>query len=48
MSFKKFSSALAAARKNSPDDKSKATPAADQPAKESDKKPADAAPAPKS
>ena len=47
MSFKKFSSGQGAPS-NKPDDKSKDAPAVNQPATQPDKKPAEAAPAPKS
>ncbi len=45
MSFKKFSSALGAPSKDSPGGKSKDAPAADQPATQPDKTPAEVAPA---
>ena len=48
MSFKAFSSAQDAPRKDVPGDKSKATPATDQPAKRPDKTPAEVAPQSKS
>jgi hypothetical protein len=48
MSFKKFSSAHNAPAKAKPDDKSKDAPAADHPATQPDKTPAEVAPAPKS
>jgi len=47
MSFKKFSSEQDASRAK-PDNKAKAGSAVDQPATQPDKKPAEAAPAPKS
>jgi hypothetical protein len=48
MSFKKFSSAQEAPRKDISDDKTKDVPASDAPATEPDKAPAEVAPAPKS
>jgi hypothetical protein len=48
MSFKEFSSAQDAPSKDSPDDKSKPTPAADQPTTQPDKTAAEVAPALKS
>jgi len=48
MSFKKWSAAQDASRKDSPDDKSKPAPAADQPAAQPENTPAEVAPAAKS
>ena len=48
MSFKEFSSAQSASGKDGPADKSKDTPAADQPPIQPEKTPAEVAPAPKS
>jgi hypothetical protein len=48
MSFKEFSSAHNAPAKDKPDDKSKDAAAADQPAAQPDKTPAEGAPTPKS
>ena len=46
MSFKKWSAAQSAESENKPDDK--AAPAAEQPATETEEKPAEVGPAPKS
>jgi hypothetical protein len=46
MSFKKWSAAQSAESENKPDDKT--TPAADQPVTETEEKPAEVGPAPKS
>ena len=48
MSYKKFSAVQDSLSNNSPDDKLKPTPAADKPAAQPDKTPAEVAPAPKS
>lgn len=48
MSFKDFSSAQNAPAKDKADDKSRGAPAADQPAAQPDKAPAEGAPTPKS
>ena len=48
MSFKEFSSAHNAPAKDKANDKSKEVPAADQPAAQPDKTPAEGAPTPKS